>query len=495
MADLRSQLEMHREACELVRLGLRAGRCSASEAAEALDEADDRHGELSSGDALDGLRSDHETGDFETARESTRRLIVAIERIVLGRSTRELDTEILERQSAHRFRIGKLDLPRGQWLERLSESESADDRREIQEMLDRGQSELRLLREERFARRLEVLNAMHHGNHLEWAALRQPQVDSKAWSDSASLVLEASEPAYRDALAGGLSAIGSSRRASRADLIAIERRRAFDRFFPLANLANGIEFTTRGLGLALADLDSVTTAPALSRGAVCTAPHIPGRIQILHATRGGADTYESCLEASGRAFAFAFCSASLPIERRAPGDPALEHAWGRLFANRTQDRDWIERGPAAVRADVFAETGRFLRLLRLRRAAALARVEIELAALGEPGDPRPLGDFFADLLSDALGCSFAPEQMLGEANPELPALDQLRSACLVAQLEEYLRAEFGQSFWQVRGAGELLKELWNTGSTYSAEGIADQLGLGKLSVELAIESCLRESAR
>ena len=68
----------------------------------------------------------------------------------------------------------------------------------------------------------------------------------------------------------------------------------------------------------------------------------------------------------------------------------------------------------------------------------------------------------------------------------------LRGWCLEAQLSELLRERFGRRFWRERAAGELLKELWNTGATYSAEEIAAQLGLGALEIDRLIETCLAD---
>ena len=44
-------------------------------------------------------------------------------------------------------------------------------------------------------------------------------------------------------------------------------------------------------------------------------------------------------------------------------------------------------------------------------------------------------------------------------------------------MREHLRMRFGRSWWRRRAAGDLLKELWATGSEYSPEELSSQLGL------------------
>ena len=77
-----------------------------------------------------------------------------------------------------------------------------------------------------------------------------------------------------------------------------------------------------------------------------------------------------------------------------------------------------------------------------------------------------------------------------DTDPDLYCADYLRAWCLEAKLSEHLRERFGRRFWRERGAGDLLKELWNTGATYTADGLADELGLGPIDTEALIEDLL-----
>ena len=101
-----------------------------------------------------------------------------------------------------------------------------------------------------------------------------------------------------------------------------------------------------------------------------------------------------------------------------------------------------------------------------------------------------LAELHADELTAATHCRHSPHgalsDLLAGAAP-LAAIDDLRALCLEAQLAAYLREGFGDAFWRERGAGDLLKELWSTGSTYTPASLAVELGLGEIAPGALLE--------
>jgi hypothetical protein len=87
-------------------------------------------------------------------------------------------------------------------------------------------------------------------------------------------------------------------------------------------------------------------------------------------------------------------------------------------------------------------------------------------------------------MREALGCEWSGHALLRDCRAEPAAVDELRAACFAAQLAEHLCERYGRAFWRARACGELLKELWHTGTTYTPEELAAQLGMGPLSIEL-----------
>lgn len=61
--------------------------------------------------------------------------------------------------------------------------------------------------------------------------------------------------------------------------------------------------------------------------------------------------------------------------------------------------------------------------------------------------------------------------------------DYLRAWALEVLVREHLKTRFGNRWWSSRAAGALLRELWATGSEYSADEIAAELGLGPICFE------------
>jgi hypothetical protein len=225
--------------------------------------------------------------------------------------------------------------------------------------------------------------------------------------------------------------------------------------------------------------------------ACCFAPRVPGEVIVLLAPRGGVDDWEALFHETGHAFHAAFTSPDLPVERRRIGDPALTETWAFLLHYRIADPAWIPDVVPAPRAERFARAIAFRKLALLRRYAAKIRYELELNALPAGVDPRPLADLYAEELSSATGYVYREGSYLADTDPLLYSVDYLRAWCLEVQLAESLRERFGRRFWRERGAGELLKQLWNTGSTYTADGIADELGVGPIDVEPLIAELRR----
>jgi hypothetical protein len=494
MTDLRERYEAYREQRERCAFRFAAGLDGAPD----LAVLDDGFGDLTSGDALDALRADRDAATFADARAAADRLLTLVQGVVLAARTRELTSSLQRRARAQRVRAGAHERSAAEWRLALPAATDAAERGAIQGALDRAWAELNPLREELCAERSSVLAGLGHATPRAFAQARRPGVDLDAWNEQAERLLRATQSGFADLVRGACAEAeveaGGAHRGDWARVAALPR---YARFFSADRLGAALDFTTAGLGARFSDVAAIESDSEEREGkqpaSLCFAPRVPEEVLVSVWPRAGVASCEGLLRAAGCALQLAFTSPALPVERRCADDLALQRSWGLLLARRIGDREWIESAPVAAKADSFRDAIRFRRLLQMRSTAARARFELALASLPPGTDPRSLDASFAEVMSEASGATFGPEGYLVDTSLDLLALDELRALCLEAQLAEHLRERFGHRFFEQRAAGDLLKELWNTGTTLSAEELAAELSLGPLGSDALIESCLRTS--
>jgi hypothetical protein len=491
MEAFRRRYEEYREALARESFLFRSGRKRQLE----LEEIDARYADIAEGELIEPLHRELERATFEEEREGWRRLWLAVQGHALAARIRSLSRELREREAAQTARVDGDERTLFAWQSALGGEADAGRRRRIQDALDRGLDELNGLREALWVQSGELLAKSGYETPRAWAEAAHPTVDYEHWARGASRLLEATESVYRDGLSEALRRIGvQPEAAERADAPRVSRLHDFDRYFPAGRSLACLDFTIEAMGLGLAGSPGVVVddapRPRKHPRASCIGVRTPGEVYVLLSPHGGLDDYETLFHEAGHALHFAYTSAALPVERRRLMDPALTETWAFLLHYRVADRDWIAESPVAARGEEFARAVRFRKLALLRRYASKILYEVELNSLPGGSDPRPLAERYAEALSGGTGYRYRPCGYLADTDRDFYSVDYLRAWCLEVQIAEHLRGRFGHRFWKQRGAGELLKELWNTGSTYSADGIAEQLGLGAIDVDPLVAECL-----
>ncbi len=241
-----------------------------------------------------------------------------------------------------------------------------------------------------------------------------------------------------------------------------------------AALRPALDFALDGMRLRLASLANLRVDDESRAGkrvtALAGAPRIPDEVWLVLAPTAGAAAFAESFAAAGAALHLAFTSPALSLEKRALADPALGPAFGEALRALLHEPSL---GASFIRGDpeYLAAATRLRRLRELRAAAERVELELVLAEL-PAGEPAP---------------ELGPPGLLGSLGPALGSVDALRAASFGAALARLVRARFGREWWKTRGAGELLKELWNTGATYTPEALARELGLGALGGESLAE--------
>ncbi|MBW2280317.1 MAG: hypothetical protein JRG82_06205 [Deltaproteobacteria bacterium] len=489
MDEFESQLEALQEQSERVRL--RAWLAGDVEDA-ALLELDERFEDVTSGDALDRLRSELDGARLQDEREARLRRLGTAESAVLAARLRRLGAELRARESRQEIVLGGSPVAVVEVAARMALEDDAGRRAELRDELDRAAGDLDELREERFARAGEVRARLGYADGLARAAALHPQLDFDAWRDAAEVFLAESEPAWLDALTAASRRIGVRGAPALADLPRVLRADVLDSALPVARLVGCLDHAFNHFGAGLAAACAVEFCrPDASGDARSFALRPPDQVVWAACGAGGVGGAWRAFGAAGSALAAAFCAESLPEGRRRAFDPALPLAWERLFENVWSAPEWLEESPLQLRAAEASEAFRLRRLLTLRSVCAQVVFERALADLPGGSDPHALAEAWAEVRERATHCRHATAGYLRAADPELASVHELRAQCFGAQLGERLRQRHGKRFWHERGAAELLKEVWNTGGTYRLETLASELELGPLDVAPLLEDALR----
>ena len=326
----------------------------------------------------------------------------------------------------------------------------------------------------------EACARLGFGTAGDYFVSRFPAARLGAWRSSAEAVLERTAGSYRDAL---------HEHAARADLNvatlsfselqSLSRWSALEARFEPAGVVAALGFLAAGLGIVPDRLSALAFRDAEGPGIACFAPRVPEAIVVSMGNVAGPARYRAGLAAGGIGISTAFTSPELPVERRIAPDPGLRQGWGFLFADNLAEEAWLQEFVGQRAAD-FAREVACWELIALRHAAASLVFELDLAALPCGSEPGAAIEAFADGIRESRGVSIDPRLAIPVHALELPSLHWLRGRAFASQLRDFLRHEFGRSFWRERRCGDLLKELWQTGTTYSAEQLTDELGFGPL---------------
>lgn len=429
MAELRERYESWREARVRTRLAWLLGDARVLD----FERADEEHLDVTSGDALDDVRAEASSTSNASSRERQRRMIGALESAVVARRIRDLAARARSRPDAVE------------------------------------------LREELVARESEACAALGYANALRFAESLRAGVDYAEWSAHAEALLTATAGMYHDAKR-------------------VLRPLDWSDALPASRLYGALDFALEGMGIALARAPGLRSDtdphPGGRELAFTSAPRVPGEVWLIGVPRAGIPALESLFAAAGEALHAAFTSENLPLELRVLGDPASPLAWRFTLLQILAEPSFAEAGPAGGRSSEFGLVLRARRLAAARRCAALVAPEIALGELAPGSDPHGLETLYAERLEAALGQAPDESSFLLECSARQNAVDELRALALAAELTRHLRERFGRRFWTTRGAGELLLELWNTGTTYSPEALARSLGLDRLGADALIRALL-----
>src|SRR3954454_19789817 len=211
--------------------------------------------------------------------------------------------------------------------------------------------------------------------------------------------------------------------------------------------------TLQGIGLDLEaqpnirlDLDD---RPQKSPRACVIPSDPPAVVHLITRAQGGIHDYAAFLHEAGHALHYAGADESLPYTYRAVSrDHALTEIFSYIVEAISREPGWHERyfGLSPEQAAENAEATAFVETFLYRRYEAKLRFELEFwSVFGSDGEGMPAR--YSELLTEATGVRYAPENYLADMDAGFYSADYLRAWIRSSQLRQYLQREIGSEWW------------------------------------------------
>jgi hypothetical protein len=283
--------------------------------------------------------------------------------------------------------------------------------------------------------------------------------------------------------------------AQRWDTPRLLRAPTWDAQFPGDRMLPALEGTLADLGIDLRAQRNVhldlEQRPLKSPRAFCAPIEVPDRVMLVIQPIGGPDDWHALFHEAGHAEHYANVSPGLSVEERRLGDNAVTEGWAMLFEHLVDEPAWLTRRLDFPRPHEFAREGAAVLLWFVRRYCAKLLYELDFHAAD---DPTTMKDRYVELLGEALKIEPSPTDYLSDIDEGFYVSSYLRSWAFEAQLRQFLREEFGNTWFARREAGSLLRELWSLGQKPTAEELLEDVTGATLEME-AVADRVRESLR
>jgi hypothetical protein len=452
-----------------------------------ISEIYSRYSDLFSIDAIERLKKERDEIDkyYETDRGALSRLLAFAYENYLALKVKELTEEIANLEGSSTIEWDGKTVPFHEITPLLISEQNHERRLRLYRHLIRLIDSINDLRAERMEKLQESAAKLGFENYLQIYS-QLYQVDYVALDNQMQRFLADTEKVYITYLDRLLRRnLGLSlAEADRADTFHFLHLRNFDNLFPGERLLLAYRETMEGLGIRIdrqsnIEIDSVSRPNKHSR-AFCAPVVIPEEIKLVLKPMGGLHDYEVFFHEAGHAQHFGFTAHDLRPEFKYTGDYGLTEAYAFLFNFLVSDPDWLSYMLGDRELGDLPAAGLLTRLYSIRRHAAKLHYEIELYGSTSPAKT---ADLYEEHLTAATKFQYNRAEYLFDLDEGLYVANYLRAWMLEVMLRDYLLTRYGRKWWNNKKAGDLLKELWNTGNRYTADELAAQIGLGPLIVE------------
>jgi hypothetical protein len=321
-------------------------------------------------------------------------------------------------------------------------------------------------------------------------------------ASAAAAFLAQTESAYESALDAEISRshLGVEiADLSHADFLRIQRMQRFDRFFPSTDLLPTYSRAMRLMGIRADEQRNlhfdVDPRAGKNPRAACFRVNIPDDIRISVAPIGGSYDYTVLFHEAGHAQHFSWTSRE--ISARYPEfvftpENATGEAFAFLFTNLYQDRRWVSeifRSLSPERVDDVSRAQALLTFCSVRRYCAKLQYESVLHESNELGS-EALAHTYSQIQKSFTFFTRPPSMYLLDVEDDFYCAAYVRAWWFEAALREHLKTKYGLSWWNSKKALDDLIDLWNTGSRYSVEELAQSFGLGSFDLGIVAEALI-----
>jgi hypothetical protein len=281
--------------------------------------------------------------------------------------------------------------------------------------------------------------------------------------------------------------------ARRSDIPRLFRATEWDEGFPADRMVPALEWSLGGLGIDLRAQHNVhldiEARPRKTPRAFCAPIEVPDRVMLVIQPIGGPDDWHAFFHEAGHTEHFAHVRPELPVEAKRLGDNAVTEGWAMLFEHLVNDPAWLSRRLDFARPHEFAAEAAGGLLYFVRRYCGKFLYELELHGDSELAAMRPR---YVEWIGEATKIEPSPADFLADVDAGFYSSCYLRAWALHAQLQAFLREEFGTDWFARRDAGSLLRELWGEGQRLTADELLDEVAGTELTLAAVGERIRQE---
>jgi hypothetical protein len=362
------------------------------------------------------------------------------------------------------------------------------------------QGTLAPMREERFAREREVVEAMNLAPSYNATFEMLSGISLKLLRAECEQFLRDTQSMWDDVLPQFLKrGLGiTPKDATRADASALMRAPEFDAYFTSEAMEREVRRQVTEMGISPDANGRVKYDTADREGkrarAFCAPTRIPDVVHLVLRPHGGQNDWQTLMHELGHALHFANMDRALPFEYRWLGDNSITEGYAMLFDHRLQDAGWLARYTGLDNGDVprFLRSAGFEELQFLRRYCAKLIYEVQLYS--GTVSWKALPDLYVETLTGATGFRYQRADAFVDVDPRFYSARYLRAWQLQALLNDTLVERFNDDWWRNPNAGPwIVGELFGHGQRELAGEQAQRIAgktLGFAPLTRAIERML-----